>query len=234
MEYNYLRKDSWRRVLETVGFCSLHYSRRLVTMLKYYKTTVDLPDWYEARLDYDLNDPVPDPEGDGQITVDRGFINMWSSEGDPNAKGVVVRTRKVAHINGLRPYTMMRFVCAFGYAYAAMEMLFGAAKDPTAAGYRKPWLDAPEIVTDAAGKPSGAPPTKPTPSDNSAASTTLKMEAECVEDVTAKQFDLADRWLSGLLTVDELAKHSADIGSRIASEPFRIMQAISKSKGARK
>ena len=78
------------------------------------------------------NDPVPDPAGDGKITVDRGFINMWCHEpgNGPDEDGVVVRIRKVAHINGLSPYAMKKFVCILGYAYVAMEMLFGPAKAP--------------------------------------------------------------------------------------------------------
>jgi hypothetical protein len=112
-------------------------------------------------------------------------------------------------------------------------MLFGSAKDPEAGGYRKPWLDVPEIPTEPTGKPAGYPSAKP-PLENSVASTTIKMVAECVEEMTAKQFDIAEKWLSGQLTVDDLAKHSADVGARIASEPFRIIQAISKSMGAGK
>jgi hypothetical protein len=233
MEYKGLRTDGWRRVLETVGFCDLPYSRRLRTMLKYHKNTVDVPGSYEARLDYDLNDPVPDPWGDRQITVDRGFINMWSPKGDPGNPPVFVRTRKVAHITGLRPYTMKRFVCACGYAYAAMEMLFGSAKHPDAVGYRKPWLDPPEIPTDPSSTGSSQAKPKPHP-DNSAASTAITMVAQCAEEMTAKQFDLADKWLAGQLTVDDLATYSAEVGARIASEPWRIIQAISKSKGAGK
>ena len=126
MEYRGPRTDGWRKVLERVGICNFS-PLILRTMLKFYKSTVNGPDRYEARLDYDLNDPVPDPAGDGQITVDRGFINMWTPPGKgPNDYGVVVRIRKVAHINGLSPYAMKKFVCIMGYAYVAMEMLFSA------------------------------------------------------------------------------------------------------------
>ena len=100
MEYKGLRTDGWRRVLERVGICG--YSPLVLrTMLKFYKTTVNGPDTYAAFLDYDLNDPVPDPAGDGKITVDRGFINMWCTNAKgPDEDGVRVRIRKVAHING--------------------------------------------------------------------------------------------------------------------------------------
>ena len=241
MEYGGLRTDNWRRVLETVGICYIdpRLSRRLRTMLKFHKSSTDGPDRYEARLDYDLNDPVPDRRGDGQITVDRGFINMWSTNPlGPTYKGVRVRTRKVAHINGLRPYTMKRFVCIFGYGNAAMEMLFGSARDPGSYQPLKPWLDSPEIPRDPLPFPPQDPAyelaqgdTTPPHPDNSVASTAITMVAKCVEDLTAKQFDLADRWMSRQLTVAELAQHSAEVGARIASEPWRIVQAISKGEG---
>ncbi|EID16915.1 hypothetical protein [Mycolicibacterium phlei] len=223
MDYRGLRPDSWRRVLETVGLAG---SRQLVTKLKYLKTTVSPT---EARLDYDLCDPAPDPEGDGVITVDRGFINMWAPQGDPTVPPVTVRTRKVAHITGLRPYTMARFVCIFGYGNAAVEMLCGnACKDPLPPGLR-PWED-PADEQPSAGATTMAAASKPHP-QNSVASTTITMLAQCFEEVTASQFDLADKWMSGKLTLDELAKHSADVTARIAGEPFRIMAAIAKGKG---
>lgn len=60
------------------------------------------------------------------------------------------------------------------------------------------------------------------------------MVAKCVEELTVKQFDLADKWMSGQLTVAELAQHSAEVGARIASEPWRFIQAITQPKGGGK
>jgi hypothetical protein len=236
MEYKGLRSDGWRKVLEHVGFCDIdpHFSPRLHTMLKFYKTTVNGPDRYEARLDYDLNDPVLIPPGDGKITVDRGFINMWSTKKDPAQKGVAVRTRKVAHIEGLRPYTMKRFVCAFGYGFAVAEMLFGSA-----ANYKggdtdyTPWED-PATETPEQGSQASqlqGPGTAPEPHpDNSVASTAISMIAKCVQDLSVKQFDLADKWMAGQLTVEDLAQHTAEVGARIASDPWKFIQAISQPK----
>ena len=91
MQYKGLRTDGWRKVLETVGFCdySSLISPRLVTMLKFYKTTVNGPVAYEARLDYDLDMSRFDT-GDRQVRVDKGFINMKSTVGDAKEKGVRV------------------------------------------------------------------------------------------------------------------------------------------------
>jgi hypothetical protein len=230
------RLDHWRKVLEYVGFCNFddHISPRLRTMLKFYKTTVNGPDRYEARLDYDLNDPVLIPPGDGKITVDRGFINMWSTKNDPTKKGVAVRTRKVAHIEGLRPYTMKRFVCAFGYGFAVAEMLFGSAAnykggDTDYTPWEDPATETPEQGSQASQVQGSGTAPEPHP-ENSVASTAISMVAKCVQDLSVKQFDLADKWLAGQLTVEDLAQHTAEVGARIASDPWKFIQAISQSK----
>jgi hypothetical protein len=237
MEYKGLRTDGWRKVLEHVGFCDLDESitPRLHTMLKFYKSTVNGPLKHEARLDYDLNDPVLIPPGDGKITVDRGFINMWSTTGNPAEKGVAVRTRKVAHIEGLRPYTMKRFVCIFGYGFAVAEMLFGSALDYKGGDTDfTPWEDSatetPEQGSQASQQQCEGTSKEPHP-DNSVASTAIAMAAKCVQDLSVKQFDLADKWLAGQLTVEDLTQYTAEVGARIASDPWKFIQAISKPKG---
>jgi hypothetical protein len=230
MDYKGLRTDLWRKVLEYVGFCDFPetISPRLRTMLKFYKSTVNGPPRYEARLDYDLNDPVPDPAGDGKITVDRGFINMWT-DGDPAQLGVFVRTRKVCHIDGIRPYTMKRFVCAMGYGFAVAEMLFGSARNYQAGGNYVPWDDP---ANETPGQTSTGQGTPQEPAcGNSVASTAISMVAECVQELSVKQFDLADKWMAGQLTVEDLTQFSAEVGARIASDPWKFIQAISQPKG---
>lgn len=235
MQYDGLRADGWRRVLETVGFCGFP-STKLVTMLKFFKTTVNPngPGKYEARLDYELNDPFPTAPSDGKITVDHGFINMWTGDnGDPNLPPVYVRTRKVCHIDGLRPYTQKRFVCLFGYGLIMFEMLFGSALNPDPNAFA--WDDpANEPVSDPILPPPGASGAKKPPSDNSVASTAISQVAKYVEELTAKQFDLADQWMAGQLTLADLAQHSAEVGARIASEPWKFIQAITQPKGGGK
>lgn len=220
------RTDGWHKVLETVGVCAYppSISPRLVTMLKFYKTTEP----YSARLDYDLNDPTPG-EGDGQITVDRGFINMWSPNNAPTLPGVRVRTRKVAHINGVRPYTQKRYVCIFGYAYGTIEMLFGSARNPDPNFTYTPWEEPTGGTQQGKGGDGGT--AKPKPSDNSVASTWFKMWADCVTDLTKKNMDLSDKWMDGKLTFDDLATYSAEVGARVASDPWKFLKAISQPKG---
>jgi hypothetical protein len=52
--------------------------------------------------------------------------------------------------------------------------------------------------------------------------------------LTVKQFDLADKWLSGQLTAEDLAQYSAEVGARIASDPWKFIQAITQPKGGGK
>jgi hypothetical protein len=226
MEGGGRRPDGWRRVLETVGAATIPYSRRLCTNLKFYKTERNDPGHFEARLDYDLNDPVPDPAGDRQIDVDRGFINMRATTGDPNAGGVVVRTRKVAHIKGIRPETQARFCFIFGYTTGALDMLFGPATNPNrpVAQYY-PWADL-EDRPGALVSPGGQ-----APSSNSVASTAFRMAVGYSEDLIVRNLDLADKWMAGDLTLKDLADYSTEFGARLAGDPWKFLQAISRPKG---
>lgn len=237
MVYKGLRPDGWRRVLETVGFCGYPawISPRLVTMLKFHKLTINGPDTYQALLDYDLNDPVPDPEGDGKIDVDNGFIDMRTEQyGDPNQPPVLVRVRKVCHINGLRPYTQKRFVCMMGYADIVEDMLFGSARYRDPHVLYTPWDDPAGEKPSKGGQQQGGQAGQQPPPDNSVASTAISLVAKCVQDLAAKQYDLADKWMSGQLTAADLAEFSADVGARIASDPWKFIQAISQPKGGGK
>ena len=220
------RSDDWRRVLETVGVAAIPTSRRLRTHLKFHKSELNEPGRYEARLDYDLNDPCPDPHGDRQIDVDRGFLNM-RAKGEPDQNGVVVRTRKVAHINGIKPATQARFVFIFGYTAGAREMLFGPALNPDPNVDYYSWADEEDhnpSVLGASAKSSG-------PSHNSVASTAFRMAVEYAQDMSVTNLDLADRWLSGKLTLQDVADYSSHVTARLASDPFKFLQAVSRPKG---
>jgi len=220
------RPDDWRRVLETVGVAAVPDSRRLRTHLKFYKSELNAPGRYEARLDYDLNDPCPDAQGDRQIDVDRGFINMRAT-GEPDQNGVVVRTRKVAHINGIKPETQARFAFIFGYTTGAREMLFGPAMNPDPTFDYYSWADEEDRAPSTLG--SSARPSSP--SHHSVASTAFRMAVEYAEDMSVMNLDLADLWLSGKLTLQDVADYSSQVSARLASDPFKFLQAVSRPKG---
>jgi hypothetical protein len=216
------RDDQWRRVLEVVGFCQ-YGGKNLTTMLKYY--TTEYLDKYEARLDYDL-DERQGPEGDGQVTVDRGYINMWSTVNDAGKGGVKVRTRKVVHINGLLPYAQARLVCITGYASASNEFLFGAASNPPPhpkefKHYAVPPPAADETATVTAG---GAP----VPTADHVGTTAVKLWTDTVRYLTTDYFNLAGKWVTGNVRVEDVADYSKQVTSRLAKAPADFLDAVSK------
>jgi hypothetical protein len=215
------RPDGWGRFLETVGFCGEGEDEqdvfKLVTQLKYYKST---PSDTEAHLDYDLDDPTPGA-GDGQVKVDRGFINMTSTVKDADAKGVRVRIRKVVHIAGVRPWAQARLVCITGYGTAAREMLLGAADKPPP--HPEPWA-APvtaEDTTEQGGTESG----KPT---SYIATAAVKVWSDCVQDVITRNLDLSEKWMDGRLNFNDLANYSKDISGLLLGAPWEFLQAMNQ------
>ncbi|HUO40574.1 MAG TPA: hypothetical protein VMU34_23225 [Mycobacterium sp.] len=208
----------WSRVLEKVGLCP---DTVLRTPLKYYKTVEGTT---QARVDYDL-DPLIASEGDGKVTLDRGYINMRATGGDPTQPGVRVRTRKVVRIEGMSPETLVYFVCLLGYALVGIEMLFGPAKAPP--GDCKAWGSAAPVtgVADYLHVPTaGATTTKTRP-----AATAVDLLNSCVTDLTDKSLELSHKWMQGTLTFSDLVHYSTFVGGRIASEPWRFLQAVSEA-----
>jgi hypothetical protein len=219
------RRDGWRRVLEEVGFCK-YDGQTLNTMLKYFATE-DPKKPYEARLDYDLNEPKG-PEGDGLVTVDRGFINMWSTVNNADAYGVKVRTRKVVHINGFLPYAQARLVCITGYASASNEFLFGAASDPPP--YPKEFKHypvPPPAADEAVNVTAGGTGTAHVPADH-VGTTAVKLWTDTVRDLTTNYFDLAGKWVTGRLQIDDVANYGKQVTSRLVKAPMDFVDVVSK------
>jgi hypothetical protein len=217
------RGDGWRRVLEEVGFCK-YRGKTLRTMLKYFSTE-DPKKPYEARLDYDLDEPKG-PEGDGLVTVDRGFINMWSTVNNADAYGVKVRTRKVVHINGFLPYAQARLVCITGYASASNEFLFGAASNPPPNPkefkfYAVPPATETEAVNVKAGGASAAPA-------DHVGTTAVKLWTDTVRDLTTNYFDFAGKWVTGNVRAEDVADYTKQVSSRLAKAPVDFLDAVSK------
>jgi hypothetical protein len=214
------RRDEWGRVRETVGLADDVLIRQLVTALKYYKSEDE--DKNTARVEYDLDDPTPS-QGDGQVLVDRGFINMRATGSGPAQKGVHVRTRKVVHIRGLEPYTQQRLVCVTGYGTASKDFLFGAAEEPKpgVVPWHKPAtaLDPPKRRT-----PQPAPvPGKPTSHVAQAVATVL---SDCVEDLANQNLAVLEKWTTGTLDFTGLANYSKDVSGRLMSTPWEFLQAL--------
>jgi hypothetical protein len=218
-----VRTDGWGRVLEQVGFCGTGFFD-LKTALKFYPS--DDGDPSQARLDYDLDDPAPGPGGDGQVVIDRGWINMRAdnADHDPTKPGVTVQTRKVVHILGWEPYVQGQLVSISGYGTASAEFLFGKAKNPPVDARPFHFL-GPEGVS---AKPGS---TQETPSSHFAP-TAVKLWTDTTRDLTNDYVALAQKWLAGRVTLQDLATYSATTSGRLVSAPWKFLDAMSHARYA--
>lgn len=209
--------DGWRRVLETVRLIE---SVEVTTPLKFYPYS-DPARPLEAHLDYDLDESGFDT-GDGQVLVDRGFINMraLNDSGSPGDPGVRVATRKVVHISGISAFAQARLVCIGGYGTGSADFLLRSAANPPADP--KPF-DFPtsedQADTDEATN-SAAPPVL------HFAPAAVAAWTESVQDLTNGYFEVAEKWLSGGLTLTDIADYSTRIGGSIAAAPWKYLQAM--------
>jgi hypothetical protein len=212
------RPDGWGRFLETVEFGT--DALRLVTELKYLKIS---PNSERAILDYDLNDPWPG-EGDGLVTVDRGFIDMQST-GKATQPGLQVRTRKVVHITGLSPAAQARLVCISGYGTASKDFLLGAAdKRPSDA---VPWNEP--VGGKDTSEEGGAKPAEP---PSYVATAAFKVWNDCVQEVMTRNLDISEKWLDGALNFTDLANYSKDVGGLLLTAPWEFLAAINQPRYA--
>jgi hypothetical protein len=211
------RSDRWRRVLETVGFGELG-GFDITTALKFNPTVSEC----EARLDYDLDDPTPGP-GDGQVLVDRGYINMWvtNEERNPDKGGVRVRTRKVIHIDGLSPFAQERLVCLTGYGTASSEFLFGPAARP------KPDAQPFDYY-----KHGQLPYEEPEASDSGPSThvvaTAVNLWTDAVQDVVSDYFDVAEKWMAGGLRLSDVTDFSQKVTGRLVSSPLEFLERVNQ------
>jgi hypothetical protein len=214
------RSDGWRRVIETVGFGELD-SLDITTALKYHTTEREL----EASLDYDLDDPTPGP-GDGQVLVDRGYINMWATTDDPDLPGVRVRTRKVIHIDGLSPYAQTRWVCLTGYGTASSEFLFGPAAN-------KPHDPRPFDYYQRGQQPEADPETSDPETSTHVVATAVNLWTDTVQDLTSDYFDMAEKWMAGGLRLSDVTEFSQKVAGRLISSPLEFLETVNQPRHPR-
>jgi hypothetical protein len=150
---------------------------------------------------------------------------MSAPHGDPTKPPVLVRTRKVAHITGVRPWAQARLVCVTGYGTAAVEFLLGAAarvaRDPA---FKPVAWDAP-VTADDTSEQAGTEPTQPV---GHIANTAVDVWISSIEDVLARSSDVSQRWFAGTLNVNDLADYSKDVGGVFLGVPWKFLQALSQ------
>lgn len=221
--------DGWGRVLETVSVWCGSGLPVLKTDLMFYKSESASGD--QAVVQYDL-DIQPTGDGDGQVTVDKGWLKVATGT-STGSTGVTVSTRKVVHINGLSPAALTVFVCAMGYGQSSLEMLLGGALNPPPGLVA--WSDPPvPVLTKAArhaqtSQPGSAPTgTAAGAIPTTAAGLAVSMFSQYLADVTHDTSDIAAKCANHQLTVDDLANFGAKFGARIAGEPWRFLKRLSE------
>jgi hypothetical protein len=232
---------NWGRVLETVSAWCGKGLPTLETDLLFFKA--DYPG--QAVLQYELN---PNGTGDGKVTVDKGWLKVATRTSTGGNAGVTVSTRKVVHINGLPPVAQKIFVCVMGYGYASWEMLLGEAIRAPAGLVAWTAPPAPfqgaqgvqhftsSFVGAQAAQPAATPTTTQpatTPSTSGTRPTTaaglaVSMFSDYLAQVANDSAELAAKWSSQDLTVDDLAKYGAKYGARLATEPWRFVERLTE------
>ena len=98
-------------------------------MLKFYKTTVNESGQVRAPGSTTTSTtPCPTQRVTARSPSTAASSTCGRTKGDPAQKGVTVRTRKVAHIDGSAAlHDEAVRLHAFGYGFAVVEMLFGSA-----------------------------------------------------------------------------------------------------------
>jgi hypothetical protein len=230
----------WGRILETVSAWCGTGLPKLETDLLFFKANYP----GQAVLQYDLN--PSGTEGNGKVTVDKGWLKVATRTGG-NA-GVTVSTRKVVHIDGLPPVAQKIFVCVMGYGWASWEMLLGEAIQSPAGLVA--WTEAPAPLAGAQGvqhfassfvgaqeaqpattptttRPATTPTTSGTRS-KTAAGLAVSMFSDYLAQVANDSAELAAKWYGHDLTVDDLAEYGAKYGARFATEPWRFVQRVTE------
>ncbi|KAA0105156.1 hypothetical protein [Mycolicibacterium sp. P1-5] len=224
-----LLPDGWRRVLETVRLIG---DKTLRTPLKFFPSmTGEL----EAQMNYDL-DMTNFDAGDKQVRVDRGFINMKvrNETNDPAQGGVRVVTRKVVHIAGISAFAQARLVCIGGYGTASADFLLGSAGKNAAKQLENPKpFDFPanekQAGADAAQSPATPQATVPVPAATAITHfvpAAVDAWTECAQELTNGYFDVAQKWVSGSLSLTDLADYTTRLSGELASSPFKYLQAM--------
>jgi len=213
--------DGWRRVREKVrvveGF-------NLLTPLKYFPYE-DPKRPLEASLEYDLDESALGT-GDRKVTVDRGYIRMWSTDpADPAADGVKVATRKIVHITGIPPWVQAQLVCMCGYGTSSADFLLKAARKNPQGTKLFPFFTS-EAEADDTSVPPPPPPPPSTPSPIHFVPAAVEVWTETVGDLTNSYLHLAEKWMTGGVTYADVADHCRRVGGDLASAPWNYLRAM--------
>ncbi|RDH76013.1 hypothetical protein DVS77_23305 [Mycolicibacterium moriokaense] len=200
---------------------------RIKTNLKYVKEDRS-DDTFVINYDFAADRGSDDSN---QVKVDSGYILVGPSD---DGNGVRVLTSKMVAIDGLSPTAVAVFAHAMGWLSIGQMMMFGTpadtAGDPLIAW--TPSADRSALI--------------PTPNRNALATGPVGREeiqpvsqlfvreatnavVDYVKIATSETAAVADKWLTGQLSVADMAERTQKLGGKLASEPFRLLERMMKN-----
>jgi hypothetical protein len=208
---------------------------RIKTHLKYVK---ELRPGNTYVINYDFADDRG-PDDSMQVNVDSGYI-LLTPTADGN--GVRVLTSKLVAIEGLSPTAVAIFAHAMGWLAIGEMMMFGDpvvdANDPIV-----PWTASPDrsaLVPPGSrddertgqAQQTGPGQEKIQPVSQILIKETTKAVADYIQLASKETAAVADKWLKGGLSVEDMINHTGALGGKLASEPFRILDRMMKNVAA--
>jgi hypothetical protein len=231
------RSDGWSRVLEVCNTtCPTPPDMR--TPLKFWMGPVaaeaSMLSSPMAWVNYELDDtPVNPFPGDGRVSVDEGFIKMYSTSSNPANNGVRVVTKKVVCFRELSEIAIAMLACVSGYGNQGMDMLLdGVAKREAEKGTGwTDWQPSARPADQDGGSSSKAPNT---PSDTTvpsrpsrrAITLAVEMANECIEEFSKKSTAVAAKMATGTMPVTEMIALNTEFLTRLATDPWRYLERL--------
>jgi hypothetical protein len=231
------RSDGWSRVLEVCNTtCPTPPDMR--TPLKFWMGPVaaeaSMLSSPMAWVNYELDDtPVNPFPGDGRVSVDEGFIKMYSTSSNPANNGVRVVTKKVVCFRELSEIAIAILACVSGYGNQGMDMLLdGVAKREAEKGTGwTDWQPSARPADQDGGSSSKAPNT---PSDTTvpsrpsrrAITLAVEMANECIEEFSKKSTTVAAKMATGTMPVTEMIALNTEFLTRLATDPWRYLERL--------
>jgi hypothetical protein len=219
-----------------------HVLEHVSTNRESYQLKTALKNWRKdfdggAILNYELADTRVGTGDSGLVLVDSGYIHILEKEStDRTGTGVRIRTSKMVAIQGVSVTATTMLVLSLGWAAASNAMLFDNAVNQPRGGPLVAWNPNPEKPGGSNGGGGGGTPGQPeSPSPQVPVGATgelfkqaARMWADCVQATTTDATKIMDKWYKRELTIQDLVDYSSALGGRLASEPLRYLDHVSK------
>lgn len=197
----------------------------LKTALKYWKHDFE----GGAIVNYEFADKRVGT-GDSLLTlVDSGYIHII----DEGRDRVRIRTSKMVAIEGGSVTATAIFIQALGWAAMGDSMFFDNVLKPQKGLQFKLWSTNPELnkgesAADARAAAAAGPAVPQMPVGGLLLSESARSWARYVKETTKSTQAVVDKWSKGSLTVQDMVAYTAEVGGRLASEPWRLLAELSR------